>query len=96
MYDDPILKRFIQLQNCLVGYPDLVPGVLPSLETNNIAQALVLRNKKVSRALLHNMVKLMLLMNLTYSIRVLHFTLLPVSLAAKKNLTTYSMPWDTT
>ena len=63
MHNDPSLKKFIQLQNCLVGYPDFVPGVLPSLETNKTAQTFVLGNNEAGRALLHNTVKLSLLMN---------------------------------
>ena len=57
VYDDPSLKKFIQLQNCLVGYPDFVPGVLPSLETNKTVQTIiVLGNNEAGRALLHNIV----------------------------------------
>ena len=53
----------MQLQNCLVGYPDFVPGGLPSLETNKTAQTFVFGNNEAGRALLHNTVKLSLLMN---------------------------------
>ena len=63
VYDDPSLKKIIQLQNCLVGYTDFVTGVLPSFEMNKIAQTCVLSNNEVRRALLHNTVKLSLMMN---------------------------------
>ena len=39
-----------------MGYPDFVPGVLPSLETNKTAQTFVLGNNEAGRALLHNIV----------------------------------------